>query len=143
METATIIWTSIVIACTGIGIGYIVWDIKRFETRQAALLEAYKTDVNKQISEFKMRLDAQSKIHTDSLHRQNGALIYVTREDCEKSMAACPMARSAGAFTDLEKKLVEMGEKLATTRECFIEAVASIRTTVEMLVKNTPGNRSE
>jgi hypothetical protein len=143
----TAILTAIVAAFAGLGAtGYIIWDIKRFQGQMNADFRLYKEgiakeltnrkdEINKELTQFKMRLDAQAKIHTDSLHRQNGALIYVTKEDCDRNMAACPVARSVVAFNDLEKKLTEMGEKLAQTRECFIEAMTAIKTTMEQLMK--------
>jgi hypothetical protein len=150
----------IITLAMGLAVSYIIWDIKRFQSkseqeykqfRDALLVDLAKTkeqltndatkvekDLRAQMSMHSETLKAQAKSHRDDLHNSNGSLIYVTDAVCRDRMASCPAGKAILAFTDFDKKLDDMEDKWRLTRECFIKEISEIKTTLRLLLPKEP-----
>jgi hypothetical protein len=146
----TAILTAIVAAFAGLGAtGYIIWDIKRFQTKSEQEYLQFKSQVIADTAKIEKELKAQMAMHSESLkaqaqahrndlHNANGSLIYVTDPVCRDRMANCPAGHAVRSFVTFEQKLDDMEEKWRQTRECFIEALSEIRTTLKLLLPKEP-----
>jgi hypothetical protein len=139
----------IITLAMGLAVSYIIWDIKRFQTKSTQEYLQFKAqltaDVAKLEKDLKVQmamhsesLKAQAKAHRDDLHNANGSLIYVTDPVCRDRMANCPAGHAIRTFVEFEKKLDDMEDKWRQTRECFIEAISEIKTTIKLLLPKEP-----